>query len=112
VKLFLFAPLTFLIALSISTSLAAAQGRPYPPSLRQAEQADAQSQNNVPPPLNQRPGVNLAKIKQNADELAALAQSVPSEVDQTAKGMLPKDLSDKLKRIEKLAKQLRSQITP
>ena len=32
-------------------------------------------------------------------------------IDQTTKGTLPKDLSEKLKRIEKLAKQLRSQVT-
>lgn len=55
--------------------------------------------------------VDQAKLRHDADELAALAQSVPPEVDQTAKGVLPKDLAEKLKRIEKLAKQLRSQIS-
>jgi len=40
-----------------------------------------------------------------------LAESVLSEVDQTTKGLLPKDLSEKLKRIEKLAKQLRRQLS-
>ncbi len=54
--------------------------------------------------------LDLAKLRRDADELAALAQSVPSAVDQTTKGVLPKDLNDKLKRIEKLAKGLRSQI--
>jgi hypothetical protein len=44
--------------------------------------------------------------------LAALAQSVPPDIDQTAKGILPKDLGQKLKRIEKLAKQLRGQLSP
>ena len=85
--------------------------RPIPPGVRQADQAETQSQKNIPPPLNQRPAADLAKIKQNADELAALAQSVPPDVEQTMKGILPKDLSEKLKRIEKLAKQLRSQIS-
>ena len=60
--------------------------------------------------MNQRPAIDLAKLKHNADELAAIAQTVPQEINQTTKGMLPKDLSDKLKRIEKLAKELRSQI--
>ena len=36
----------------------------------------------------------------------------PRQIDQVTKGQLPKDLSDNLKRIEKLAKQLRSQIIP
>jgi hypothetical protein len=85
--------------------------QPVQRGVDQAERAEAQNQKNIPPPLNQRTTVDLAKLKQNADELAALAQTVPPEVDQTTKGVLPKDLSDKLKRIEKLAKQLRSQIS-
>jgi len=89
-----------------------AQSRPIPPGIRQADQADAQSQRDMPPPLNQRATIDPAKLRHDADELAALAQSVPLEVDQTAKGVLPKDLSEKLKRIEKLAKQLRSQLSP
>jgi hypothetical protein len=89
-----------------------AQSRPVPPGIRQADQADAQSQKDMPPPLNQRATVDPAKLRHDADELAALAQSIPPEVDQTTKGILPKDLSEKLKRIEKLAKQLRNQLTP
>ena len=89
-----------------------AQSRPVPPGIRQADQADAQSQRDMPPPLNQRASIDPAKLRHDADELAALAQSIPPEVDQTTKGILPKDLSEKLKRIEKLAKQLRSQLTP
>jgi len=86
------------------------QGRPTP-SLQQANQAETQSQKDIPPPANRRVTVDPAKLKHDADELASLAESVPPEVDQTTKGVLPKDLSEKLKRIEKLAKQLRSQIS-
>jgi hypothetical protein len=85
--------------------------RPGAPSLNQAEQADAKSQRDMPPPLNQRGPIDVVKLKRDADELASLAQSVPPEIDQTSKGLLPKDLTEKLKRIEKLAKQLRSQIS-
>jgi hypothetical protein len=88
-----------------------AQSRPILPGIRQADQADAQSQRDMPPPPNQRATIDPAKVRRDADELAALAQSVPPEVDQTTKGVLPKDLNEKLKRIEKLAKQLRSQLT-
>jgi len=85
--------------------------QPVQPGIRQADQAEAQNQRDIPPPLNQRGTIDLSKLKHDADELAALAQSVPPEVDQTARGILPKDLNEKLKRIEKLARQLRSQIS-
>jgi len=78
----------------------------------QAEHAEAQSERNVPPPPVQHRTLDLARLKHDADELAALAQSVPQDVNQTTKGVLPKDLSEKLKRIQKLAKQLQSQINP
>ena len=54
----------------------------------------------------------MVKLRHDANELASLAQSIPQDVNQTAKGILPGDLNAKLKKIEKLAKQLRSQLTP
>ncbi len=51
-----------------------------------------------------------AKVKKDAAELAKLAQSIPPGVDQVANGKLPKDLQARLKRIEKLSKQLRREI--
>jgi hypothetical protein len=53
----------------------------------------------------------VEKLRHDADELAYLAQSIPSDVDKTTKGLLPQDLSKKLKRIQELSKQLRSNIT-
>ena len=47
---------------------------------------------------NSRLGSDPARIKRDADELALLAQSIPQDVDQTAKGMLPKDPNAKLKK--------------
>jgi len=93
------------------SSAALAQGRPIPPGVQQGNQAVLQGEKDVPPPLNQRASVDPARLRHDADELASLAQSVPSAIDQTTKGVLQKDLSEKLKRIEKLAKQLRSQIS-
>lgn len=107
-----FPALHSLLFLLLVTSLASAQtGHPIPAGVRQADQAQDQFEKNSVPPMNQRASIDLAKLRHDADELAALAQSVPPAVDQTTKGMLPKDLSDKLKRIEKLAKELRSQIS-
>jgi predicted neutral ceramidase superfamily lipid hydrolase len=56
--------------------------------------------------------VDFAKIKSDADELVILSQSIHSGVDNVGKGMLPKDLIDKLKQMEKLSKRLRSELTP
>ena len=85
--------------------------KPLPPSVRQAEQAEENAQRNIPPPLYQRSPTDFAKLRKDAAELAALAQAIPSDIDQTGKGILPKDLTERLKRIEKLAKNLRSQVT-
>lgn len=50
---------------------------------------------------------NLAQAKQDADELAKLAASIPPDVDKVSKGEMPLDLDARLKRIERLSKQLR-----
>jgi flagellar motor component MotA len=56
--------------------------------------------------------VDLAKLKSDADELVILSQSIHSGIGDVQKGMLPKDLMDKLKQIEKLSKRLRNELTP
>jgi hypothetical protein len=48
----------------------------------------------------------------DADELVILSQSIHSGIDNVEKGMLPKDLLDKLKQVEKLSKRLRGELTP
>ena len=104
--------LVLLLALHFSSIAVQAQGsRPIPPGVRKADQVEAQSERDTPAPTPRRT-IDLDKVKHDADELSALAQSIPPEVDQTAKGVLPKDLGAKLKRIEKLAKQLRNQLAP
>jgi hypothetical protein len=61
--------------------------------------------------LSRLTSTQVNQLRADAEELAKLAQSIPPEVDQTTKGMLPKELSAKLHRIEKLAKHLRSSIS-
>jgi hypothetical protein len=56
--------------------------------------------------------VDFAKLQRDALDLAQLAQSITTDVDHAAHGTLAKDLPDKLKRIEKLSKHLRNQLTP
>jgi hypothetical protein len=65
------------------------------------------------PPLGpQRQKVDPAELKRGAEELARLAQDIPPEVEQLTQGRFPKDLEEKLKRIEKLSKQLRYALSP
>jgi hypothetical protein len=59
-----------------------------------------------------QPKINPAKVKEQANQLSKLAQSIPSDVDKATKGQLPQDLLTRLKQIEKLSKQLRREISP
>jgi hypothetical protein len=92
-----------------SSSNGKGQARPIPPGLHEGEKKI-----NAPiePPVNfkQRP-VDPTRLKQEADELAKLSAALPSQIDLVSRGQLPKDLADQLKRIEKLARQLRSEIS-
>jgi len=73
----------------------------------------ANHQLNLDPPIGphgQR--LDALKLHQEADELSSLAQSVSAGITQLNQGKLPKDLGNKLKRIEKLSKHLHGEITP
>jgi hypothetical protein len=86
------------------------RGRPIPPGIREAEK---QSNKPLDPPL--APGSVVPdplQLKHEAEELAQLSAGIPPRVDLVVQGRLPKDLSDQLKHIEKLAKHLRSEIAP
>jgi hypothetical protein len=70
---------------------------------------------DIPPenvPTVQRRTVDPAQLKREAEELFLLAQSIPTDVDKLGKGLHPKDLDQKLKRLEKLSKQLRRNLSP
>jgi len=86
-----------------------AQGKHEPRGVHQAEQASEQSEKNVPPPQS----VSRTEPRQqqkDADELARLAESLSRDLEQVNRGILPKDVAGKLKRIEKLAKKLRGEL--
>ena len=65
-----------------------------------------------PPLMGQRRQVDLVQLNKEAEELARLAGSIPAQIEQVAQGQLPKDLTEKLKQIEKLAKRLRAEVSP
>ncbi len=51
------------------------------------------------------------RLRRDAEELAKLTQTVPNEADAVAGGGLPNDFNEHLKKIEKLSKRLRSEIS-
>jgi hypothetical protein len=58
------------------------------------------------------PAFHLQAINQDAQELSALSASLQSDLLQLRKGMLTKDLTPNLKKMEELAKKLRQEVSP
>jgi hypothetical protein len=87
-----------------------AQGIPVPRGIRQADQTEMQTQQNIPPPTQARARIDIAKLREEADELARIAQTIPGDAASIQKGTLPKDTVEKLRQIEKLSKHLRGEL--
>jgi hypothetical protein len=51
-------------------------------------------------------------VKQDAQDLSELSSAIQPDLEQLQKGMLSKDLHEKLKKLEKLAKRLRQDVEP
>jgi hypothetical protein len=98
-------PLLLLVGLE-----AAGQHRPTYPHPPQA--ADTATVENVQAQPSARAHLNPAQLQQEAQELSILAQDLTQDIDAVNRGLLPKDTVNKLKRMEKLAKRLRKEITP
>jgi len=86
-------------------------GHPVPPGHVAANQATRNSE-NVEAPVPLRQNVSAAKVIEQADELLSLAQTVHADTQQATQGLLAKDLKDRLRRIEKLSRQLRDELVP
>ncbi len=83
--------------------------KPYRPGVREDEKHVTKIVDEAP--SVERGQVDYVQLQRDANELAKLAQSIPPDIENTAKGLLPKDVIERLKRIEKLSKQLRSQLS-
>lgn len=106
-----FTRITLFIVFPFLGLLCAAQNpHPLPAGMRHAQELQAQNESDFPPANPKRPGVKMAELRGEADQLAELASSIPVRVDHAGKGLLDKDLIQNLKRIEKLSKHLRSQL--
>jgi len=53
-----------------------------------------------------------AKLQREAQELLELSQLLQPDIESVNHGILPRDTVEKLKRIEKVAKHLRGELTP
>ena len=86
-------------------------GRPIPPGVREADkQTNAPTEAPTSPAKHKK--ADPALLKREAEELSQLSARIPAAIDAVNQGQLPKELEDQLKRIEKLAKHLRSEISP
>jgi hypothetical protein len=96
--------------LCLSSVALVGQEKPVPPGRQELK--NYQAAHADVPPQNSAPRLDPANLQQEAAELANLARSIPPDMDSISKGVLPKDVLDKLKRIEKLSKHMRGEIAP
>ncbi len=85
------------------------QYRPIPPGLHEGEKRISAPLDR--PVVSHGKNIDRAQLHREADELAKLCTAIPAQVEQVNQGQIPRDLGDQLKRIEKLAKHLRSEIS-
>ena len=102
-------PLWLCLFFILSVSFAFSQ-HPKPPGIVTADQ---QANQPLEPPMQPHSRkIDVEQVKKEANELKTLADGVPSQIELVTKNQYPKDLADNLKRIERLAKHLRSEVTP
>jgi hypothetical protein len=71
---------------------------------------DKEMRREATPELDTK-AVQLEAIHHDAADLSTLSTSLQSDLEQLQKGMLAKDLAEKLKKIEKLSKKLRQEMS-
>jgi hypothetical protein len=71
---------------------------------------EIQAQKHLSPDEMRARLANL-ELQKDAKELAELCASVPTDMDGVKQGLLSKDVLEKLKRVEKLSKRVREQLT-
>jgi len=103
--------LILLSCLALAQSSSPPPGYAVTPGFGEADRQTQQMDRETAPHMPQAERPSFAEMQRNAKELASLARTIPPDIDLTAKGLLAKDLASRLKKIEKLAKQLRSEIS-
>jgi hypothetical protein len=87
-------------------------GRPVAVPRRDQAQKPPELLLDTETPTAPRKQPDLARKRRDTLELAALAQEIPPYVDKVSNKIFPRALPEQLKRIERLAKQLRKDISP
>jgi hypothetical protein len=95
--------------LTVGSLACAAQGRKFPTPPEPADRTfnRQKAQDSAP-----RPRIDFVEMQRESRELSDLAHTVPTDMENVTRGLMPKDLIEKLKRIEKLSKHLRSEVSP
>lgn len=70
------------------------------------------AESTVPPEATDAAAARRQTIHQDAEELSALSVSLYPDLQQLRKGLLSKDLDEKLKKMEKLSKKLHRDLQP
>lgn len=100
----------FLPLLLVALCSHAFQGKPSMPTPPQSlDQSNAAKPPSEPPFTRH---IDMAHVQEEAAALARTAQTIPADVASVRQGLLPKDVVQKLKQIEKLSKHLRSELSP
>jgi hypothetical protein len=63
------------------------------------------------PQSGKRRMVDVIQLKGEAKELTNLSNELPAQMEQIGNGRLPKELIENLKKIEKLAKRIRGEVS-
>ena len=87
----------------------AAEGQRHKVILQPPAPADTQSTADTEAPVKKH--FDAVQVQREARELSDLAKSIPLDIEHVNQGLMPKDMIEKLKRIEKLSKHLRSEVT-
>ncbi len=99
-----------LSCLALAQSSSPPPGYAIPPGYGEADRQEQELEKATAPHMRQAPRPSFAEMQRNANELASLSRTIPPDIELTAKGLLAKDLASRLKKIEKLAKQLRNEL--
>ena len=102
--------LTFASLFLVLASSSGQQSKRVPQGVREADKAEVSFEKSVPPPQIEARR-RSPDLRRSADELSSLAQSIPADVRLVTNGILPKEVLAKLKKIEKLSKHLREELT-
>ncbi len=97
-------------ARALSVLLVAAMlGAPSMAQINNSNPPDFEDKSHPPAALQQR-GTDWKVMLAEANDLKQLSDAMPDDIQKLSQGVISKDLAERLKKIEKLAKKLREQV--